>query len=75
LEQIILSRFDDIDEIDEALFQVRSTLRLSQDGLSLSVDKVFENIDSLNIAFAKVMGVLIEFKDRLASNLALSVDS
>ena len=69
IETQLLESFLEIDEIDESLFKVRSNLRLCKDGLTLSVWKVYENIDQLNVAFTKVARILVELKKKLSSNM------
>ena len=69
LEFLLTDSFDKIDKIDSSIFNIRSKLRLSENGFSLSVCKIFEDIDGLNIAFSNVIGLLIDLKNKIASNL------
>ncbi len=69
LASILTTSFDEIDLIDESIFNVRSVLRLSESGFSLSADKIFKTVAALNIAFTRVMGILTKLKFKLASNM------
>jgi hypothetical protein len=69
MESQLISTFDEIDDIDTSIFHVRSNLRLSEDGFSLSVCKIFVDIAGLNKAFSRVMGLLTDLKYKLASNM------
>ncbi len=54
--------FDKIDIIDEEIFKIRSSLRISESGIALIVSVLFQSIDELNTVYAKVSDILISIK-------------
>jgi hypothetical protein len=68
-EALLMSSFEEIDIIDESLFKERSELRLSENGMILTAGKIFEETDTLNFAFFKVLKVFVELQNRLSSNI------
>jgi len=75
LESVLLASFNEVDIIDTTIFKIRSKLRLSEDGIYLTVIKIFENLDDLNSTFYAVMGSLVNLKNSLASNQRLYSDA
>jgi hypothetical protein len=58
--------FDKIDDIDEQVFQIRSSLRISESGIALIVTVLFQSIYELNTVYAKVLDILIRIKSALS---------
>jgi hypothetical protein len=68
-ESVLKASFKMIDKIDESIFKVRSTVRLNEDGISLTTQNCLEDIVDLNTAFDKVADVFVEVKKHIASNM------
>jgi hypothetical protein len=58
IKESLTSAFDQIDIIDEELFNLRSSLRISESGIALIVSRLFQNIDELNAVYLKVIRIL-----------------
>ena len=58
----LTNAFNQIDNIDETIFNIRSTLRISESGIALVVSRLFQTIDELNSAYARVLDILINIK-------------
>ena len=65
IKTILISTFDEINDIEKSLFKARCFLRMSDEGVILSVDKVFKDFDELNIAFVSTAAILSSLISRL----------
>ena len=54
----LIKALDQIDQIDENIFNIRSSLRISESGIALLVSSLFQNVDELNAVYAKVIEIL-----------------
>ena len=68
-ESVLKASFKMINEIDESIFKVRSTVMFNEDGISLTTQNLFQDIVDLNTAFDKVANVFVEVKKTIASNM------
>ena len=66
IKEDLTKAFDQIDYIDEQIFKIRSSLRISESGISLIVSVLFQNIDELNTVYAKVIDILISIESALS---------
>jgi hypothetical protein len=77
-KQDLVLAFDEIDTLDEETFNIRSSLRISDAGIALSVSILFQSVDELDFIYGKVVEILIKIKavlsKRTASNLSLNAD-
>jgi len=62
----LIYAFDKIDNIDEQIFNLRSSLRIGESGIALIVSILFQNIDELNTVYAKVIDILVSIKSALS---------
>ena len=62
----LVTAFDKIDDIDEQIFKIRSSLRINESGIALGVSVLFQSIDELNTAYANVINILISIKTALS---------
>ena len=68
-ESVLKASFKMINEIDESIFKVRSTVMFNEDGISLTTQNLFQDIVDLNTAFDKVANVFVEVKKTITSNM------
>ncbi len=54
----LIKALEKIDHIDENIFNIRSTLRISESGIALIVSHLFQYVDELNVVYAKVIEIL-----------------
>jgi len=66
IKAILISTFDEINDIEKSIFKARCFLRMSDEGVILSVDKIFKGFDELNIAFVSVTALLSSLISRLS---------
>jgi hypothetical protein len=59
IESQVVQYFDEVDKLDASIFKNRSALRISEDGITLIVGKLFQNIDELKSAYAAVIKLLM----------------
>ena len=57
---------DQIDHLDENFFSIRSSLRISENGIDLNVSCIFESLNELNAVYAKVIAILKNLKTALS---------
>jgi len=62
----LANALDQIDHVDEKLFNIRSSLRISESGITLIVSRIFQSVDELNAVYAKVIDILINIKTALS---------
>ena len=62
----LIHAFDEIDIIDQKIFKIRSSLRIGESGIALTVSVLFQSIDELNTVYSKVIDILISIKSALS---------
>ena len=68
IESQIVNYFDKIDKLDTSIFKTRSTLRLSEDGISLTVNWLFQEFDELNTTYSLVVKLLMDLENIFLNN-------
>jgi hypothetical protein len=54
-KSILLEVFNEIHKIENSIFKVRCTFRVSDNDISISVDKIFQDLDEFNKAYLAVL--------------------
>ncbi len=65
-KESLVKALDQIDYIDENIFNIRSSFRISESGIALIVHRLFKNIDELNAVYDKVFDILKSIKTALS---------
>jgi hypothetical protein len=68
IESQVVLYFDEVDKLDSSIFKNRSALRISEDGISLIVGKLFQNVDELNSAYGAVIKLLMDLEKMFVKN-------
>ncbi len=68
IESQLVNLFDKIDRLDTSIFKTRSTLRISEDGISLTVDWLFQKVDELNMTYSVVVKLLMDLEEVFINN-------
>ena len=72
IKSILIYTFNEINDIEKSLFKARCFLRMSDEGIILSVDKVFKDFNELNIAFSSATTLLSSLISELSKTIKRS---
>jgi hypothetical protein len=64
IKQYLMSVFELINTIETTLFKARSCLRISDLGISITIGRVFEGMDSLNKVHRAVIDILLSINNK-----------
>ena len=62
----MIETFIEIHKLENSLFNIRSTFRISDEEISLSIGRLFEKIEDLNQAYLSIIPLL----ERVKSNIS-----
>ncbi len=66
LKNQLIETFIEIHKLENSLFNIRSTFRISDEEISLSIGRLFEKIEDLNQAYLSIIPLL----ERVKSNIS-----
>ncbi len=62
----LIKALDQIDHVDENIFKIRSSLRISDSGIALIVSRLFQSVEELNAIYVKVIDIFNKIKTALS---------